>query len=574
VLQGREGRTILNLPARIRKYVQEDLWTARLDAGSRAGLAPVAVLRILVVTAWTFEAHALTLRAASLVYTTLLSLVPFLAVAFSVLKAFGAHKQAEPLIGDLLAPLGPASAEVAEQVIGFISNVKVGVLGAVGLAGLFYTVISLIEKVEDAFNQIWRVRRSRPLVRKFTDYLSIVLVGPVLVVTALGLIATGQSSWVVQRVVETVPFGGLLVTLVGKVMPFLFLTTAFTFLYRVIPYTRVPLASALIGGASAALLWELAGTAFAAFIATSARYAAIYSGFAVIVLFLIWLYVGWLVVLAGAAVAHAHQTPFAYLASRQRQSHLFREQAALGLLVEVARRHLSGQPPARLAELPRALALPVATVDDLVDELIRAGILLRSAEPEGVALARAPELVQVAGVLGLLRDPTGVVARLPEDGRDPVGCVLRRRDDAVREALDGLTLRDLAPTAPRDEGDRPPGRAAWLPLVVAGSLALGQGTPAAALTGTEWRHLPPPARDAYVTGVIDTWRGVVAVQESVGGHDPGITVFAGVVACLRERLIAPAQVVASVERYTEENPGLRGKDMPDIVFAALGPLCR
>jgi hypothetical protein len=101
--------------------------------------------------------------------------------------------------------------------------------------------------------------------------------------------------------------------------------------------------------------------------------------------------------------------------------------------------------------------------------------------------------------------------------------------------------------------------------------ALTAAAPAAALTGTEWQRLPAAA---YVTGVVDAWIGLVAVQESLGNRDAGITVFAGVVGCLRERLIGPERIVEAVERYVADEPGLRGKDMPDIVFVAVGPLCR
>jgi hypothetical protein len=98
--------------------------------------------------------------------------------------------------------------------------------------------------------------------------------------------------------------------------------------------------------------------------------------------------------------------------------------------------------------------------------------------------------------------------------------------------------------------------------------------PASALTGAEWQKLPPPARAAYVSGVVDAWIGLVTVQESLGNRDGGITVYADVVTCLRDRLISPDKIVTAVERYVTDEPGLRTKDMPDIVFVALGPLCR
>ena len=106
------------------------------------------------------------------------------------------------------------------------------------------------------------------------------------------------------------------------------------------------------------------------------------------------------------------------------------------------------------------------------------------------------------------------------------------------------------------------------------ALVAATAMPAAALTGAEWQRLPSPARAAYVSGVVDAWVGLVQVQESLGNRDGGITVFAGVVACLRDRLIGPDRILTAVERYVTDEPGLRTKDMPDIVFVALAPLCR
>lgn len=99
-------------------------------------------------------------------------------------------------------------------------------------------------------------------------------------------------------------------------------------------------------------------------------------------------------------------------------------------------------------------------------------------------------------------------------------------------------------------------------------------TPAAALTGDEWRRRPPASREAYVRGIVDAWSNVVEVQESLGARDRGITVFAAIVTCLRDRLLPYAKIVAAVEIYVRDNPGLVTKDMPDIVFAVLTAECR
>jgi membrane protein len=180
----------------------------------------------------------LTLQAMGLVYTTLLSLVPLLAVVFSVLKAFGVQHRIEPFLVQAFAPLGSQGEEIARQLIEFVNNLRVGVLGALGLAGLFYTVFSLMSQIEGALNYLWRVRRARSLTRKFSDYFSLALVGPVLVFTAVALTASAQSSWLLQQVLQR-PYMGSVVTVLTQVMPFVFLCAAFTFLYKLIPYTSL-----------------------------------------------------------------------------------------------------------------------------------------------------------------------------------------------------------------------------------------------------------------------------------------------------------------------------------------------
>jgi membrane protein len=316
-------------------------------------------------------------------------------------------------------------------------------LGAVGVAGLFYTTLSLIGKVEEALNAIWRVRRPRSLGRQFSDYLSVVLVGPVVIFTALALIASAHSHWMVRWLLELKPLG-MIVPLVTRVMPFVLLCAVFTFVYQFVPHTHVRLRSALVGGLVAGLLWQVASFWFAAFVASSSSYAAVYSSFAVLVLFLIWLQVGWQIVLVGAEVAYFHQHPSAYhvRAGPRGQSLRVREQLALGALVEITRRHLSGQPPADPAQLAAALGVPVSSLEELIDACVQRGLLLRATEPPGVTLGRPPERIPVVEIFDLLRGAEA--PRPPRDGEAQVVGLLQRRDQAVRHALEGVTLSSLA----------------------------------------------------------------------------------------------------------------------------------
>src|SRR4051812_31749371 len=190
----------------------------------------------------------LSLRAASLTYSTLLSLVPFLAVTFSVLKAFGVQYRIEPFLTQALAPLGPQRIEITARVVHFVNNTRVDLLGAVGVAGLFYTVVSLVGTVEDSLNQIWRARPIQSWTQRYGEYLGVLLVGPVLVFAGFALLASAQSYWFVQGLAGVRGFRFIL-ALLTRILPFFFLTAGFTCLYKLIPSTHVRLRSAVFGGA-------------------------------------------------------------------------------------------------------------------------------------------------------------------------------------------------------------------------------------------------------------------------------------------------------------------------------------
>jgi membrane protein len=319
----------------------------------------------------------LTLRAMGLVYTTLLSLVPLLAVSFSMLKAFGVHNQMEPMLGRLLAPLGPKGSEITERVVEFVENIQVGVLGALGMVLLLYTVIALIQKIEQAFNATWRVQRLRRFSQRFSDYLSVLLVGPVLVFSALGLTATVLGSETVRELAE-IPGFGLLIATTAKLLPYALIIGAFTFVYIFVPNTRVRFVSALCGATAAGILWQSTGWVFGTFIAgTASRYTAVYSAFASLILFMIWLYLSWLILLIGATVAYYHQHPrrLVIVGDETRLSPALMERVALSVMALVAHAHYQREPTLTLDDLANRLGLPVDTVMEAVNALTHRGLL-------------------------------------------------------------------------------------------------------------------------------------------------------------------------------------------------------
>jgi membrane protein len=233
----------------------------------------------------------------------------------------------------------------------------------------------------------------------------------------------------------------------AKLVPFLLLTSVFSFIYKFVPNTRVHLASALVGGATAAALWGLAGMAFAKFVAGSSQYGAIYSGFAIVLILLIWLYVAWLIVLVGAQVAFFHQHPAAYQSTLvwQQQTFALRERVALMVMAALTRRFLNGQGPIRQSDLPTELQLAASLVDEQVDQLVKHGHIGRMSQPEGITLVKPPGSTSLKEVLDAVREARASENVIPINANDPVADALRRRDHAVEQGLAGLTLQSLVP---------------------------------------------------------------------------------------------------------------------------------
>jgi membrane protein len=404
----------------------------------------IFVVRLVVVLARQMVRGQLNLRAMSLVYTTLLSVVPLLAVSFSVLKGFGVHNQIEPLLLKFLEPLGPKGLELSTSIIGFVENIKVGVLGSLGLVFLLYTVVSLIQKVESSFNYVWQVERLRGFAQRFSNYLSVILIGPVLVFAALGVTATAMNNSLVQHLMAVEPFGYLLISF-DKLVPYLLIIAAFIFIYLFIPNTRVKLVPATVGGVVAGVLWQSSGWAFAAFIATSSKYAAIYSGFAIGILLLIWLYLNWLVLLLGTQVAFYVQNP-QYLTRRPvrlRLSNRLRERLALQVMFLVAEHHLRQQDPWTVQTLVRRLGLPTQSVQQVLQLMMDTGFLAETGdEPPAYLPRRDVSTIRLTELYEVIRGAGE--DRFLSPGALPPQPQVEETMDAVQNAIQaGLGARTL-----------------------------------------------------------------------------------------------------------------------------------
>ncbi len=394
----------------------------------------------------------LTLRGMSLVYTTLLSIVPLLALTFSVLKGFGVHNQLEPILLSFLTPLGEKGIEISSKIVEFVENIKVGVLGALGLGLLIYTVISLLTKIEEAFNYIWHVKQSRRLGQRFSEYLSVIMVGPLLVFSALGITASMMNSNIVLDLMD-IPMLGSVVTVVGKLVPYILVIAAFTFVYAFMPNTKVKLGAALVGGIISGVMWEATGWAFSSFVAGSTNYTAIYSGFAILIMFMIWLFISWLILLLGASIGFYFQHP-EHLRLKRRELILtgsLLEKMSLLTMFYIARSYYRNFPKWDLDDLTHWLAVPLDVTQTVLKKLHDCDLIIpsRDGSPPYVP-AMDLETMQVKLVLDAIRSPeknTGFNDQsLPSE--PAIEALMLELDQTMESSLQNRTIRDLILSKP------------------------------------------------------------------------------------------------------------------------------
>ncbi len=387
------------------------------------------------------------MRSMSLVYTTLLSVVPLLAFSFAILKGLGVFDQLEPYLSGLLAPLGEQGEQITNQILNLVNNVRGSVLGGVGFVFFLYTAISMIQKLEEAFNYVWYVSTPRSLARRFSEYLVVLLVGPMLMVTAIGMLTSIQSNTIVQYLINNPQLGPVFV-LAGKTVPYVIISTVFTFLYMFMPNTRVSFVSALIGGVSGGVMWATLGATFATFILYSTRTLQIYAGFAVAITTLLWLYLNWLILLIGAQIAFYHQRP-AFLRMGRREPKLTnatRERVALNIMLLVG---IAFRDPARkleFNELTQTLGLPSLALTPIVNALEKAGLLVTTDAHEllpGREMSRLP-LRDIIGVVRSGGETGSETAPAWSGGIEKLG---REIDTALDEVLGERTLADLVDDA-------------------------------------------------------------------------------------------------------------------------------
>ena len=392
-----------------------------------------------------FGVNQCMLRASALTYYSMLSIVPLLALTFALLKAFGVQNLLEPLILD---KLNVGDGRVVQAILGYINNTRVGSMGAFGLVFLLVAVISLLTNVEKTFNYVWGVHDIRPLMRRFADYLSVVLVGPVLLISAISMTSSLASNHLVQKLIE-MQLVGSLILLLFKVVPFLFMWLAFTVLYVFMSNIKVEWRAAFVGGVVGGTLWQLAQWGYVNFQVGVAKYNAIYGTMAALPIFMVWLYLSWVIVLFGLEVTYAKQN-LRTSGRDLRGSEVSRnsyEQVALVILVTLADRFARGESALSQEHLAKLLFVPPRLCRSILAHLVEIGFVAELCSRLGrrtYALGRAADSLPLAELLKTMRDHGEEALHLRPHPQTLIALeTCAELERLLSDGLQGVTLKDL-----------------------------------------------------------------------------------------------------------------------------------
>lgn len=371
-------QNILLAISRFIDFMKDDIWRIRLENLPRKKSFFIKQLRIFLLSTRGFAEDKCQLRASALTFYSLISIVPVAAMSFGIAKGFGFEKLLEKWLLEQFA----GQEEIIVKIIGFahslLANTKGGLLVGVGVIVLFWAVIKVLGNIEDSFNDIWGIKKARPLGRKFSDYLSVMLLCPILMIMASS--ATVFITTQVTLITEKVALLGIFSTVIFSVLrflPYCLIWILFTFLYIFIPNTKVHFSSGILAGIIAGTIYQIIQWAYITFQVGAAKYNAIYGSFAALPLFLIWLQLSWLIVLFGAELSFAHQNvdTYEFEPDSLRISDYFKKLLSLQICHLLVRNFVEGRGPLTATEISKRLDIPIRLVHKILYELVACGII-------------------------------------------------------------------------------------------------------------------------------------------------------------------------------------------------------
>jgi len=379
--------------SKIINFLKTDIWRIRLKNYPRSKSFFLRQLRIIILAVRGFAEDKCKFRASALTFYSLLSVVPVIAMMFGIAKGFGLENRVET---ELLQKM-QGQEEVAKRVIDFanslLENTSGGFIAGVGVAFLFWAIIKVLSNIENSFNDIWGVKTPRRIGRKFSDYLSMILVCPffLIIASSATVVISSQVRVVIQHfsVFSTI---GPLVLFLLKLLPYCTIWIMFTFVFIFMPNTKVKLSSGFLGGVIAGTTFQIIQWVYINFQIGAAKYSAIYGSFAALPLFLLWLQISWLVVLFGAELSFAHQNVETYEFEQDCLSASYSFKKLLSLLIThlLIKNFCKAEQPWDAEKISHTLEIPIRLVRQILFELVGSGILSEVKKEDGKDVAYQP----------------------------------------------------------------------------------------------------------------------------------------------------------------------------------------
>lgn len=360
------------------KFVTTDIWRIRSRELPRPRFFLITILRIVILSVRGIIEDMGTLRASALTFWSALSVVPVVAMVFGIAKGFGFEKTLERQLLEKLQGQEEVADFVLKAAQSALNTTSGGLIAGLGILLLFWTIVKVLGNIENAFNSIWGVKKGRPMTRKITDYLSLILIGPVLFIVsnASTVLITSQIETFVQKISLLGSFGPIISRMLN-LLPYAAMWVLFVFVYIFMPNTKVRWKSGLLAGIIAGTLFQLFQWAYIVFQIGVAKYSAIYGAFAAIPLFLVWLQFSWLIVLFGAEISFAHQNVHTYEFEPDclHVSHSFKRLLSLRVVHLLVKDFTNGRRWSGEAEISKKLEIPIRLTRQILYELVGAGII-------------------------------------------------------------------------------------------------------------------------------------------------------------------------------------------------------
>jgi membrane protein len=430
-------------------FATKDIWSLDLTKLNRLQAFGIRQTKVFIFVLRQFYSDKLLIRASSLTYSSLLAIVPFLAVVFTILKAIGLHLNLMPALYNFLAPLGTRGDVIAEKILEFVANAQTSTLGLVGTTVLLLTVYGILNKIEGSYNDIWHVPQGRTWPRRLAGYTLLTVIGPLSLFLILALTAAITSLDFVRGVLSLEHLARLF-DLVVKLMPYLLSCLLFSIVIWFVPNLRVSIRAAIIGGVFSGILWQLSNWGFARFIAGATRASTreiLFAGFAALPLFLLWLYASWSILLLGAELGYVvqHVGIMEWRELEKRYGESLRRFIAVRTVLVIARDSTAYKSASPLSVLAREVGVPEPVVRSVLQPLVFAKIL--ASAPDGspnYVLARDPARITMAELLLALRGEISMPMKL--FSRDKFGqnvvALLREIDSSMAKGITKWSLKE------------------------------------------------------------------------------------------------------------------------------------